>query len=182
MASPSISVSASVFVRAAELDDAAGLHAACWPGRSLDSVAGLLEQAQRLAARRLGQGAVAVREGAPCGFGLLTIWPHAAEITDLIVTPDYRSQGIGSHIIGYLTGIAQQLKVDALEIGVKLTNPRALALYRRLGFADSRAVELDFGSGLETVLYLNKVLVSAGHLADGSPWYSSRTRGSSGSG
>jgi ribosomal protein S18 acetylase RimI-like enzyme len=35
-----------------------------------------------------------------------------------------------------------------------MTNQRALALYRRLGFQDSYTLQLDLGEGVEPVLYL----------------------------
>ena len=101
---------------------------------------------------------MAIRESVLCGFGLLTLWPRAAEISDLVVNAQYRGQGIGSAIITYLTETARDLQVRTLEIGVALSNPRALALYRRLGFTDHRTIDIDLGSGLETVLYLAKSL------------------------
>jgi ribosomal protein S18 acetylase RimI-like enzyme len=103
---------------------------------------------------------VAVWNDVPCGFGMLTLWPRAAEISDLIVCPQHRSRGIGSRIIVYLTERAREMHVQTLEIGVACANPRALALYRRLGFADRRTIYLDLGSGPEPVLYLSKEITA----------------------
>ena len=148
----------AALVRPAQLSDAAHLQQMCWPGRSLDSITELLVRAEKLDQNRRGQGVVAVYNHAACAFGMLTLWPRTAEISDLIVTPSYRGQGIGSQIITYLTEAACRLQVQILEIGVALSNPRALALYRRLGFTDHHTVNLDLGCGLETVLYLYKML------------------------
>jgi ribosomal protein S18 acetylase RimI-like enzyme len=148
----------SVLIRPSQLADAASLNSMCWPERAHESVFELLRRTQRLAQNERGLGAVATWNNTPCGFGMLTLWPRAAEISDLIVHARYRSQGIGSLIIDYLTNAARDLRVQTLEIGVALSNPRALALYRRLGFIDGRTIEIELGNGPEPVLYLYKHL------------------------
>ena len=66
----------------------------------------------------------------------------------------WRSHGIGSAIIGALIDIARQWPIPQVEIGAALSNPRALALYRKLGFRDQRTLNLDLGHGPEPVVYL----------------------------
>ncbi len=149
-------------IRPAQMIDASGLQAMCWPNRPLTSINEMIRRAEKTALRGRGLSAVAVRDGVPCAFGMLTLWPRAAEISDLIVHPDHRSQGIGTQIITYLTDTARDLHVETLEIGVVLSNPRALALYRRLEFADHRTIEIDLGDGPEPVLYLVKHLAPGG--------------------
>lgn len=146
------------FVRPVRRSDAEYLQRMCWPDRSLESITTLLARAEQLAANRRGMGVVGMREEITCAYGMLTLWPRTAEISDLIVSARYRSQGIGSQIISYLTEAACMLHAHVLEIGVALSNPRALALYRRLGFADHHTISLDLGHGLEPVLYLYKTL------------------------
>ena len=88
------------------------------------------------------------------GFGQITLWVKCAEISDLIVHPDYRGQGIGTSMIQYLTRHVCLQNIDCVELGVAESNPRALALYRRLGFEDSYTLQLDLGNGTEPVIYL----------------------------
>lgn len=145
-------------VRPVQLTDSDALRETCWPDRPLTSVSELIHRTKKMALRDRGLGVVAVYDGMPRGFGMLTVWPRAAEISDLIVTPDCRGQGIGTQIITYLTDAACRLQVETLEIGVALSNPRALALYRRLEFSDNRIIEIDLGLGPEPVLYLTKTL------------------------
>jgi len=152
------SLSLRTLIRPAHLSDALSLHKMCWPDRPLKNVRKLLERTQKLACYHRGLGVVAVRDSVLCGFGMLTLWPRAAEISDLIVNPGYRDQGIGSMIIAHLTEAASNLHAQMIEIGVALSNPRALALYRRLGFTDHHTVEVDLGNGPEIVLYLTKSL------------------------
>jgi ribosomal protein S18 acetylase RimI-like enzyme len=128
----------------------------CWPDRTLDGIAEMIQRAEKLAFNRRGVGVVAERDGIACAFGLLTLWPRTAEISDLIIHEHYRGQGIGSQMITYLGLAARKLQAKTLEIGVALSNPRALALYRRLGFEDHHTIRIDLGNGPETVLYLYK--------------------------
>ena len=148
-------------VRPVHLSDTLNLHKMCWPDRPLHSINKLLERTQKLAFCRRGLGVVAVRDSVLCGFGMLTLWPRAAEISDLIVNPGFRGQGVGSMIITHLTETARNLHAQIVEIGVALSNPGALALYRRLGFTDDHTVDVDLGNGLEIVLYLTKKLALA---------------------
>ncbi len=146
------------FVRPVKLTDARQLQIMCWPERSLEGIAEMIQRAEKLAFNRRGLGVVGECDGIACAFGLLTLWPRTAEISDLIIHEQYRGQGIGSQIITYLGLVAHKLHVHILEIGVALSNPRALALYRRLGFEDHHTIKIDLGNGPETVLYLYKSL------------------------
>jgi ribosomal protein S18 acetylase RimI-like enzyme len=148
------------FIRPVQLSDAAHLQHMCWPDRSLDTITELLVRAERLAQTRRGMGVVGLCDRTACAYGMLTLWPRTAEISDVIVSARYRSQGIGSQVITYLTEAARHFHTQILEIGVALSNPRALLLYRRLGFTDHHTVSIDLGNGLEPVLYLYKTLDS----------------------
>lgn len=148
-------------VRPVQISDSDTLLHTCWPTRSREQVVELLRRAERLAFNRRGLGVVAVHHNRVCGFGMVTLWPRAAEISDLIVAQTLREQGIGSQIITHLTRAAQRLNAEIVEIGAAHANQRAIALYRRLGFEDSRTIVLNLGSGLEPVLYLAKTLHAA---------------------
>jgi|MTBAKSStandDraft_2_1061841.scaffolds.fasta_scaffold11239_5 ribosomal protein S18 acetylase RimI-like enzyme len=148
-------------IRPVQISDAASLRQTCWADRAPETISLLIERTRKLAQHGRGLGVVAVRDdGTACAFGLLTVWPRLAEISDLIVSTPYRGQGIGTQIITRLTEAAIGLGVNTLEIGVALSNPRALALYRSLGFTDSRTIDLDLGNGAEPVLYLQKKLAA----------------------
>jgi ribosomal protein S18 acetylase RimI-like enzyme len=155
--SPDLSLPA-VSIRPVELADADGLSKLCWTDRPLENITELLRRTRKLAANLRGMGVVALYNNLPCAFGMLTLWPRVAEISDLVVYAQYRGHGIGSQIINHLTEVARSMHVHTLEIGVALSNPRALALYRRLGFVDGRTLQLDLGGGPELVLYLYKTL------------------------
>jgi ribosomal protein S18 acetylase RimI-like enzyme len=139
-------------VRMADID---ALQTNCWLDRSFLSLYNLVSRAILLAKENNGLGVVFVDdENTVCGYGQLTTWPHCAEITDLVVAETYRSRGIGTTIIQYLMRVAREMQMDCVEIGAALDNPRALALYRRLGFEESHTLDLSIGVRKHEILYL----------------------------
>jgi len=136
------------------LGDAADLQRMCWPDWESAAVYGMLQRAQ--AQVEIGRvcALVAALNGQAIAYGQVTRWPHCAEISDLIVASGQREQGIGSSLIAALIDVAHGWKTPQVEIGVALSNPRALALYQRLGFKPDRTLDLDLGHGYEPVLYL----------------------------
>lgn len=146
-------------MRRATPDDAAALQRACWPEWPATAVRDFLERLNASAARGRGYATAALCEGAHIGFGQLTLWRDAAEIGDLIVTPARRGQGIGTAIIAHLADKARAWGITRLEIGAALSNPRALALYKRLGFAPQRVIDISLNGGApEPVVYLAMAL------------------------
>lgn len=139
--------------------DADTLHTLGWPERPRASIDQLIVRAQQYAREGRGLGIVVVNAaGHVRGYGQLTLWPRTGEISDLVVAPADRGRGYGTAMIQYLTRAARDLHAPQLEIGAALSNPRALALYRRLGFVDSHRIQLDLGEGREPIQYLRLVL------------------------
>jgi ribosomal protein S18 acetylase RimI-like enzyme len=151
----------AVTLRPVQLADSATLHAVCWPDYAFDRVNQLIKRARANHRNERGLGVVVTSNtnGAVIGFGQFTRWPRCGEISDLVIAPPYRSRGLGTVLIQHLVQTARQMGADCVEIGVSLDNPRALALYRRLGFQDDHTVQLDLGQGMEPVLYLRLSLV-----------------------
>ena len=146
-------------LRAALPADAAALHATCLPNKSLARVVERLTRIQKAALARRGLGLVAVTPTEQIvGFGQLTLWPRGAEISDLVVAPEWRGQGIGTRLIVRLVEAAREMHAGTVEIGVAVRNSAALRLYHRLGFRPTRSLELDLGDGPEPVLYLSRRL------------------------
>jgi ribosomal protein S18 acetylase RimI-like enzyme len=74
------------------------------------------------------------------GWGLIS-WqgketaPHYPDLFDLYVRVDYQSQGIGTQLIHFFEQLVAEEGFDWLGLAVNRDeNPRALALYQRLGF------------------------------------------------
>lgn len=148
-------------MRRASPADAPALQRACWPEWPEAAVRDFLERLNASAARGRGYPAAALCEGTPIGFGQLTLWRDAAEIGDLIVASAWRSQGVGTALIAHLLDKARAWGLSRVEIGAAMSNPRALALYQRLGFAPQRVIDIQLNGGLpEPVMYLAMPLES----------------------
>lgn len=144
----------NIQIRPVRLQDVDALHTLCWSTRPHGYVYQLISRAQQMAHQGRGLGIVVTHDDVIQAYGQLTLWMRCAEISDLIVVQPYRSQGIGTAMIQYLTRAAREMHAPCVEIGVALSNPRALALYRRLGFTDHHTVEINVGNGKEPILYL----------------------------
>jgi ribosomal protein S18 acetylase RimI-like enzyme len=145
----------NLLLRPVTLDDAPALHEACWPDQKLPDVQLRVQSILNAAGvRERAWGYVATIGGEIVGFGQMTGWGLRGEISNLVVHADWRSKGIGTTIIRRLIGLARENDLSEIEIGVAESNPRAMALYRRLGFQDDRRLMLDIGSGMEPVRYL----------------------------
>jgi GNAT superfamily N-acetyltransferase len=70
-------------------------------------------------------------------------FPDCPEINGLAVVHQHRSQGIGTTIVHAAEELAAQRGHHRIGLGVDDQNPRAAALYRRLGYQDAGCRYLD---------------------------------------
>lgn len=63
-------------------------------------------------------------------------WVGCPWIYDVLTHPNYRSQGIGTAMLHLCEHAARARGAAAIGLGVATTNPRARALYERLGYRD----------------------------------------------
>src|SRR5436190_2955134 len=102
-------------LRPVAANDSTTLHQTCWPDRSVEAIEELLQRAEGLARRRRGLGIVAVADYFAIGYAQLTLWPRTGEISDLIVAPEWRNQGLGSAMIEYLIEKARTWPMPQVE-------------------------------------------------------------------
>ena len=144
-----------ITIRPARYADVDALRKNCWPERDHDAVYRFIARARQTARDGRGLGAVVVGDAEEAvGYGQFMLWPRCGEISDLIITPSCRGQGMGTALIQYLVRTAQEMHAPCIDIGAALSNPGAVALYRRLGFRDSYRQRMNLGNGDEEVLYL----------------------------
>jgi ribosomal protein S18 acetylase RimI-like enzyme len=150
---------AAVKIRPVRISDTSALHENCWPERTYEEVYQLVRRAQQIAGQGRGLGIVALGEdgASVIGYGQLTAWPNCGELSDLVVTPAYRGRGLGTTLIQYLTRAAREMHLPCVEIGAVVSNQRALALYRRLGFKDSHTLSFRGQRNEEDVVILRLV-------------------------
>lgn len=148
--------SLSYSIRPVSLSDAKSLQISIWQHRDIDSVKDFVKRILKFEKQQRGLGIVVLDteySNTPIAYGQVTQWIKCAEISDLLVREDYRRQSIGTAMVQYLINYIRP-RASCVELGVALSNPRALALYQRLGFQDSYTLHLDLGNGKEPVLYL----------------------------
>lgn len=145
-----------ISVRPVVMHDALHLQQSIWQDRSLETIEEFLNRVSKSNEQHRGLGVVIQHETSSSilAYGQVTYWGTTAEISDLLVHPAHRSCGYGTAMIQYLTRQIYEHGIPSAEIGVAQSNPRALNLYRRLGFQDSYHLELDLGAGVEAVVYL----------------------------
>ena len=115
------------------------------------------EKIEALATR--GRYVVAEIDGETVGHALLEPLGSLAAISHvfvltIIVHPGMLGQGIGSALLNDLLDWAQQdVRVTKVELRVRPTNTRALALYKKLGFVEEgrfrRRLRLDDGTFID---------------------------------
>jgi len=147
-----------LWLRFVRYDDAPALQKTCWTTSSLSSVEGYLKRLLIRQERGHAWGMVAMLDGEVIGFGQLGRWGRRCEISDLIVAEAFRGNGVGTSIIVRLLELAHQQRIPEVEIGAAVSNPRALTLYKNLGFHEIQQVMMDLGHGPEPVIYLRKYL------------------------
>lgn len=145
---PTLKLPAGLRFRLAVPDDCRPLHAACYPEQAFTR---FREQFRRLLSWQANGRCywlvveTVAAEPSLLGSGQLVIYPHGAELANLSVTANHQNQGIGTALIELLIRLARRVSVEHLEIAVATDNPRALALYQRLGFSEDRRLKLPGG-------------------------------------
>lgn len=144
-------------MRQVKLSDLEALRQDCWTHHSITRSREHLKIVDDAAKTGRGLGIVVEADASKhiIAFGQILMLSQCSEISDLIVSDAYRCQGIGTAMIQYLVHAFLGSFLPRIEIGVAASNPRALALYKRLGFQVGYELELNLGNGKETVIYLS---------------------------
>ena len=72
-------------------------------------------------------------DAAGVGFVMIVELPRALQVHTIAIAPEYQGRGIGSEIVADLINIGRQTGRHVV-LSVLKANPRAAALYLRLGF------------------------------------------------
>jgi len=128
----------AITLRPARREDAAALHASCYPDADPEDVdfylAWSLRQVQKGRMVRL----VAEVDGRVVGNAQLTVWGSEGEIGSIVVAESHRRQGLARRLIAALVAEAHARELDALEIGVHRDKPHLRAFYESLGFRPTK--------------------------------------------
>jgi len=148
-------------IRTVQLNDIYALRQDVWSHHNPKRCQRRLQRVLSAMQKNRGSGIVVLASDSKTiiAYGQMLQWLRCCEISDLMVAARYRGQGVGTAMIQYLVQTACHLHSDCIEIGAAFSNPRALALYRRLGFKQAYTLNLKVGAnGPEPVVYLRLML------------------------
>lgn len=74
------------------------------------------------------------REGAACGYGLLSLGAGEAHVLNLCVASSARRLGLGRLLLGRLLDDAREASAEQVFLEVRPSNREAVALYHDTGF------------------------------------------------
>jgi ribosomal protein S18 acetylase RimI-like enzyme len=79
----------------------------------------------------------AVDDGRILAYGMLRGWDEGHEIPSLgiCIDPGYHRVGLGDLMMAHLVCVARMKGAPSVRLNVKRDNARAIALYRKVGFA-----------------------------------------------
>ncbi len=150
-----------VGIRPLAFSDARDLHQNCFPQDSPEAVIDYVQRALRFVERGQAAHLVVEADGHAVANGQLLCWRRRAEIGSLVVAEPLRGHGMGTALIKALSDAAADLGAEQIEIGAAKDDERVLDLYRRLGFAPHKEVQLsDNGTDPDHIIYLVKPVVS----------------------
>ena len=87
-----------------------------------------------------------VKTGHPCwvlcvddaivGYGILSMGADEAHVLNICIGPEWRSRGLGRHLLGRLVDIARWNGAQRIFLEVRPSNPLAKLLYESAGFSE----------------------------------------------
>ena len=143
MANQDFNLIGAIKVRSAEENDAAPLHAYCFPERTKEQVTEELKTdletgngTHRLVAEASGYpiGQVTVKQNA--------INPEVAQVSSLAVAGPFRQLGVADHLMGAAEATATANGVKMLEIELSPSETSVIQRYKDWGFSEKPVVVL----------------------------------------
>lgn len=95
-----------------------------------------LQHVHYLKVHRKGDFCLIVQSGAPVGRFLFDRSARDWVVIDILLATSAQGRGLGSVLIGWFQEAARSAGANGVRLSVGYDNPRAQALYHRLGFVD----------------------------------------------
>lgn len=152
MANQDFDLTGALKIRPAEEDDAAHLHAYCFPEKTQTEVTNELEA--DLASENGTHRLIAEASGYP--IGQITVRrnasdPDVAEVGNLAVSGPFRQLGVADYLMEAAEVIAAEDGAKTLEIGLPSSETNVIQRYKDWGFSEKPLVILQKALGSEVV-------------------------------
>lgn len=79
---------------------------------------------------------VAEEDSKILGYICMYVSFDEGEITNVVVSPEYRGQGIGSRMMEYIFELARNKSIQRIVLEVRVSNGLAIGLYNKCGFQE----------------------------------------------
>jgi GNAT superfamily N-acetyltransferase len=139
----------------------------CWTGTVASDSSAFRETAELIAADLLRGGGVLLRvadDVAGCGRFVPVPGPQSGrdwiELKRVGVVREYRGGVLGARIVETLEAMARERGYTGAQIGVRADQPRLLAFWKRLGYADADDVTLSNPNPLTPTPFFMRKLFS----------------------
>jgi ribosomal protein S18 acetylase RimI-like enzyme len=83
---------------------------------------------------REGGAVIAWEAETPVGTARYQVYPDHLYAGRVAVLPSHRGRGIGSAMMRYMDEIAREIGLNRVTVGIRMSLPRNLSFYRRLGY------------------------------------------------
>lgn len=70
------------------------------------------------------------------GYGIVSVAVGEAHLLNLCIAPLHQGHGYGRQLLGAMLDIARRRGAEGMYLEVRPSNPRAIALYRSVGFRE----------------------------------------------
>lgn len=81
---------------------------------------------------------------------------NEVHIVNLAVRKSHRNQGIGTYLINELIEMADKLDTSSLTLEVRVSNSKAIKLYKRLGFKEEKLISNYYLDNKEDAVLMKK--------------------------
>jgi [ribosomal protein S18]-alanine N-acetyltransferase len=109
-------------------------------------------------AERATNTAVIGSSEAILGFGIMQYGEERAHLALLAVRPDCRQRGLGAGLIDWLERPALVAGIECVRVEVRADNPRAIAFYRKHGYAEISRIARYYRGVVDAVRLEKKLL------------------------
>lgn len=98
------------------------------------------------------------QDGKVLGYAGSQMSPPEADMMNLAVAPEARRQGLGKNLMEALCTALKEKNIEGLSLEVRASNEAAIALYKKLGFAQTGRRKEYYVNPREDALILRKEL------------------------